>query len=181
MVRRKAEPREFVWARADGIISDDDAGLASGVDLLAEVRGRHGTAAMRGATVMVVKGYLMPAFGLSDGNDWAAAGRASIGVRSYADLDTADLASEGPVQDPEAKWMGYFPFRQEGVGSSPSQTAHTVASWSPGNDWSVNLQSHRKMGSLGTTLVLYCGTLDQTSANVTIYWNFDLSIGVKLA
>lgn len=170
---RNTREREFVWARSLGTLGEVGAGDFV-ADLLLPVRTRHGDAALRGATVMTVKGYIRPNLG-GGTTDTVSQGRVSIGVRQYGDIDEAQVGVEGPFGNPEAKWMGWFPHLLTDIQANPQ------ASWNnQGSPWAVDLQSHRIMGSLGQTLALYYDFQDVVAGDATHTVDYDLSVGVKL-
>lgn len=177
---RRNEPREWVWARSAGVLFDEPGSGNSNFveDLLEPVRSRHGTAALRGATVMAVKGYLAP---IVTGDSVEVRTRVAMGIRQYGDLDEADATAEGPFGNPEARWYGWFPFYLYFPSATPTpMPGGSPPTWSESSVWNVDLQSARKMSVLGETLAIYLQYQLPAGGTPTVYVNYDLSVGVKL-
>lgn len=186
MARRSGrQAREFEWARSNGFLVGAPApGMANvavgSADLLADARTRWGNALLRGATVMTLRGWLRPNFA----NNVRLSGRAGVRVCSTTDIEQAPSApDETPFGDGAYEdWMGLFYYDQYvPEGTSMDQFA---ATWSPGSEWSVNVQSNRIMSDAGLTLGLFfvhTNVYDPSGAGAVSSLDYDLSIGLKLA
>lgn len=167
---RRSNRRQFVWARAMGVIGSGTPDAVLAEDLLAGVRDRHGAGVLRGATVMGIRGYIRPSFGVAQ-----VLNRVRVGIRVFNALTPTDRA-EGPVLDPEADWMHFHQFLVP-----TSIEASQYGSSSRGTEFSVDSQAARKLEELGQSLAIYADGLnaDFTVSNV-VSVDYDLSVGLKL-
>ena len=171
--------RQFVWARAIGVVSDGPNGTPA-ADLLSDVRDRYGGAVLRGATVMGIKGYIRPNMGTGlEGTPYNLC-RAAIRVSS---IFTTTQGEEGgdwdPHSDPYADWML---FQQALI--VPAQNIGMATDNVRGNQWAVETRAARKFEELGQTLALFAGSRNADTGSGDpdrpTFWDYDLSIGVKL-
>lgn len=167
---RRSNRRQFVWARAMGVVGWGTANSTLAEDLLAGVRDRHGDAVLRGATVMGYRGYIRPSPGGVD-----EIRRIRVGLRVFNSMNQNDRL-EGPILDPESDWMG---FHQYFIGGGV--TAVPVGSSARGTDFAVDGAAARKLSELGMSLGIYAdgvGADFQVSENIFV--DYDLSVGLKL-
>lgn len=127
---------------------------------------------------MRIRGYAVPYVA---GGDPAVGqlhtGTIGIIVESDQDLLTQEVLVDAPAARPHDDWLAWLPWRlrvPEG-GVVPSQTA----SWSPGNDWCVDVKSARKIEELGQGLHIWMDNVSTGDASV-IRVDYDLSVGLKL-
>lgn len=161
--RTRAPRRKFVWDRTNGII----AGPATGVDLLAPFRSQPGATHL-GATVMRVRGYIIPSEALT-----STAGAGIVGMRVDTWNEDPLEISNQPVLQPDADWMFWGPWN---VGTRATPFMET--SWNhAASIWAVDVKSNRKLEELNETLWLFG---DQNGGADRSYF-YNLSIGMKLA
>lgn len=174
MARQNSPRRKFVWARQSGVL-DGTANFSE--DLLFSFQQRAGGQVLLGATVVAIKGYILPDVVGAE----IAKGRVGIRVCDAADVE-GDPPGHGPVdQGTESDWMGFFPFMVlQDEGEAGLQGA-SFASWNhAGNTWGVDVRANRKMEELNQTLGIFWANIGAGNAAAT-FINYDLSIGLKLA
>lgn len=167
---RRDNRRQFVWARAIGVVGSGTANATLSEDLLSGVRDRHGDAVLRGATIMGYRGYIRPSTGGVD-----EIRRIRVGLRVFNSMNQNDRL-EGPILDPEADWMGFHQYFLGG--GSP---AYNLGSSARGTEFAVDGAAARKLSELGMSLGIYAdgvGTDFTVSENVFV--DYDLSVGLKL-
>lgn len=185
MPRRSRNAREFEWARSNGFLvgtvgaAPFTASAFGSVDLLDDARDRWGNALLRGATVMTIKGWMRP----NVANNTRVTGRAGIRVCSTTDIEEAPTnPDETPFADGGYEdWMALFYY--DVFAPLNFSTDQLPATWSPGNDWSVDVRSNRIMSDAGLTLGLFffhSNVYEASGANVAAL-DYDLSVGLKLA
>lgn len=170
---RRSNGRKFVWARSRGEYVPGEASSA-GADLLADFKARAGGNILIGATVMTVRGFVVP--DVASGElEWGTFG---IRVCNLADVegDPAGQVDQTPDSNPEADWMGWFPYIVDYRAATRPENATWQDNASP---WSVDVGSNRRMEELGETLGLFFSTgLEGTFGVYMVRWT--LSVGLKL-
>lgn len=168
---RRAPLRKFVWARVTGNLVQPDT---RGTDLLDAFQTEYG-AQLLGATVMRIRGYLIPDLP-SDPVPGIVTGVTGIIVEQ--DQELADQALENvPRARAHDDWLAWLPFLVDSTngGVAPPGTASWNADASP---WAVDIKSSRKIEELGQGLHMWYDTV--APGSVTVNMNYDLSIGLKL-
>lgn len=181
MARRRSRTsgRQWVWARQSGFFGGTlDGAATSGygaVDLLSDARTRWGNAALRGATVTTVKGYIRPAVSVGS----RVVGIAGIRVCSTTDIEEVGVnPEEAPFNDGMYEdWMMFFPY--DLFLGSDVEYGQLLATGNPTNDWNIDVQSSRVLTDLGLTLGLFWY---HTFVTGSAQANMDgtLSVGLKL-
>lgn len=175
--KRSSTRRQWEWARSSGFYTGTVAGTAGygAVDLLADARTRWGNAALRGATVSTVKGWIRPYYEVSS----RVMGIAGIRVCSISDLEeVAANPEEAPFNDGMYEdWMAFLPYDLHFDDTTPA--ADLDATWNPANKFNLDVQSSRVLTDLGLTLGLFWY---QAFVTGTAFANMDatLSVGLKL-
>lgn len=183
MARRSSRNRrQFAWYRSQGgqELAAAEGNLYGQVDLLDQVRVQYGQDVGSGSTVVAVKGYVKPNTGGGLANPSNLAGVVAIRQCSRNDI-TSPNVDESPIHDvaQEQSWMYYNPFMISVPGTDLPPSA-TVASSSPGSNlWVVDVQSSRRIPQLSSTLGLFVGFYGEP-AGTTVYFDYHLSVGVKL-
>lgn len=175
MARNSGSRRKFVWARQSGVL--DAATFAE--DLLFSFKDRAGGSVLLGATVVAIKGYVVPDVVGAE----IAKGRVAIRVCDEADIEVDPLQTgHGPVDaGSENDWMAFMPFFiAQDEGEAGLQGA-SFGSWNhAGSPWGVDVRSNRKMEELNQTLGIWWANVGVGNPAAT-FINYDLSIGLKLA
>lgn len=183
MARRSSRNRrQFAWYRSQGgqELAAAEGNLYGQVDLLAQVREQYGQDVASGSTVVSVRGYAKPNTGGGLSNPGNLSGVCAIRMCSRNDI-TSPNYDESPIHDiqQESSWMYYNPFHIAIPTSDLPPTA-LVASSSPGSNlWVVDVQSSRRIPQLSNTLGLFVGVYGEP-AGTTVYFDYHLSVGVKL-
>lgn len=163
---RRSAPRDFEWVRVQGFFTSSSVGVAPrGVDLLSIYRSSP-NANYQNATVTRVRGWLFPDF-----TDVTASQIVNAGLQiNNWDFDPALIANI-PINGPDEDWMAWFPVFVDGTSVPP-----VYANWNEGGGWAVDVKAQRTIKQRQQTLWLMG---DPGSSPVT--WNYNLSIGLKLA
>lgn len=183
----RGTPREFEWVHSAGaeVVPFGEGVPGTGSwDLLAGARSRWGEGALRGATVVSVKGYIAPVptngyTGLVD-----MFGTFGIRVTESTLPDPEDLEEfPTPTGIEEQSWQflsSFHLFEPELWGTLPPDmtisTAHPTSS-----PWVVDVRSNRRIKQIGQTLGLFVagGSPPPGTSDTNIYWS--LRVGLKLA
>lgn len=176
----RSNRRQFVWARNYGVVSfGGGAGATPAVDLLSTVRDRYGESVLRGATVMGIKGYIRPNIGTGTTGAYMLT-RAAVKVTSSVTIAQGDESSDwGPFSDPDADWMAFqqtlmIPTTPPGVATDNVR----------GNQYGVETRAARKFEELGQTLGLFGEARNADTGagdpDRRTFWDYDLSVGLKL-
>lgn len=168
---RRAPLRKFVWARTTGTLSEPGT---RGADLLDVFQTEYG-AQLLGATVMRIRGYLIPDLtsaltpGLITGH---------VGIIVEQDQELTDQAVENtPSARPHDDWMAWLPFLLDNNQQAGLQ-APGNASWNAeAHPWGVDIKSNRKIEELGQGLHIW---YDTVSGDATTNVHYDFSVGLKL-
>lgn len=170
MARRRSrgfarqQRRKFVWHREIGAFTVSAPPTTYGVDLLAGFRALPGATHL-GATVMRVRGYIVPEIVDPQPNEDLVAG---LRIDTWDQpVDTNDVS---PYMGPDEDWMGWFPYLNP-AGFPSDVTGNVYAS-----PFAVDVKSNRKLEELNETLWLFGSGPGGTSAT----YIFNLSIGLKL-
>ena len=106
---KRAPLRKFVWARTVGTLSGPDT---VGVDLLEDFQSEYG-AQLLGATVMRIRGYIVPDMGLIEPGNRVGG---HFGFIVEQDQELADQAIENlPISRPHDDWLGWLPWQLRGA------------------------------------------------------------------
>lgn len=185
--RTRRPRREFEWVHSAGaeIVPFGEGVPGTGVwDLLAGARERWGAGALRGATVVSVKGYLLPlpTNGFTGVQDMFG----TFGIRTVestlpAPIEAAEFPTPTGIEEQNWQFLSSFHlFEAEVFGTEPPN--YTVSTATPAaSPWVIDVRSSRVLDQIGKTLGLFVagGTPPPGTSDTTIYWS--LRIGLKLA
>lgn len=169
---RRSNGRKFVWARSRGVYMPGQAD-GPGADLLLDFKARAGGNVLIGATVMTVRGIIVP--DVAGGElEWGTFG---IRVCNLPDVESEGEMAQTPDANPEADWMAFMPYMLD---YRASGTPTGSASWNESASmFTVDVGSNRRMEEVGETLGLFFSTgLEGTFGVDAVRWT--LSVGLKL-
>lgn len=169
---RRAPRREFEWSRSQGFVgSSADPGGVHGVDLLAFYRsqpnGNH-----LAATITRVRGWIYPDW--DPGVPTFQIANAGLRIANF-DEDATDV-SNAPINGPDEDWLGWFPTMRDAQTDTSGSLPNGTITWNEGGYFAVDVKAARKLNGRQRSLWLFC---DPPAAG-TIFWNYNLSVGMKL-
>lgn len=168
--RRRAPLRKWVWARSSG------EGLAPDVpiNLLEEFQAEYG-AQLLGATVMRIRGYCEPFFGVAAPGNTLSRGVFGIIVEEDQELVTPP-PDKLPNARPHDNWLAWLPWAAAGQDPGPAANGLTTGN-AQASPYAVDVKAARKIEELGQGLHLWPEIVAPGTEPV---WHYDLSIGLKL-
>lgn len=177
--RSNSNRRQFAWYRSQGgqELQAAEGNLYGSVDLLAQVRDQYGQDVGAGSTLVAVKGFIKPNTGGGVANPTNLAG--AFGMRVCTREATLDpTVAQSPINDvsQEVGWFYFNPYMISIQGTWDVEVASSALGGSP---WYVDAQASRRIPQLGDTVGLFAGLYGEP-AGTTVYFDWHLSVGVKL-